>query len=44
MQALRSDPALAGRQEYCGLRQSISSSRQASCDLVKETMPSAQHR
>ena len=33
-------PALCGRQEYCGLRQSIRSSRQASCEPVSDTMPS----
>ena len=33
-------PALAGRQLYCGLRQSIPSSRQASCEAVSDTMPS----
>lgn len=33
-------PALAGRQLYCGLRQSIPSSRQASWALVSDTTPS----
>ena len=33
-------PALCGRQEYCGLRQSIPSSRQASCEAVSDTTPS----
>ena len=33
-------PALAGRHEYCGLRQSIPSSRQANWALVNDTMPS----
>lgn len=33
-------PALAGRQLYCGLRQSIPSSRQASCALLSATIPS----
>ncbi|WP_440590962.1 hypothetical protein, partial [Sphingobium indicum] len=33
-------PALCGRQEYCGFRQSIPSSRQASCEAVNDTIPS----
>ena len=33
-------PALVGRQLYCGLRQSIPSSRQASCEAVSDTTPS----
>ena len=33
-------PALCGRQLYCGLRQSIPSSRQASWALVSDTIPS----
>lgn len=33
-------PALAGRHEYCGLRQSMPSSRQASWALVNDTTPS----
>ena len=33
-------PALAGRHEYCGLRQAIPSSRQASCEGVSDTVPS----
>jgi hypothetical protein len=33
-------PALAGRHEYCGLRQSMPSSRQANWALVNGTTPS----
>ena len=33
-------PALSGRQECCGLRQSIPSRRQANCAAVSDTMPS----
>jgi transposase len=33
-------PALAGRQLYCGLRQSMPSSRHASCEAVSDTTPS----
>jgi len=33
-------PALCGRQLYWGIRQSMPSSRQASCEAVSDTMPS----
>src|SRR5690606_13161759 len=36
----RAYPALAGRQLYCGLRQSIPSSRHANCEAVRATTPS----
>jgi hypothetical protein len=40
MQGRTAYPALLGRQLCCGLRQSMPSSRHASCEAVSDTIPS----